>query len=57
MQSDHALSDCQGKASHSPRRAREIANEMRKRVQAYHCPHCNGWHVGSGNGMPNWRRA
>lgn len=42
---------CHGKEALEPSRARSLAKAMRRRgkrtVNAYHCDHCGGWHVGT----------
>lgn len=53
---------CQGKDALTAGRARQIADEMRRRgrkvIQPYHCAFCHAWHVGAGNGAGlNKRRA
>jgi hypothetical protein len=58
---ERVRSACAGKAKHSPTRAKQIARDMRRRhgetaIDAYHCPHCGGWHVGSSQPMPDERR-
>jgi hypothetical protein len=55
MDPSRIQSDCNGKAKHSPTRAKQIARDMRRRhgetvIQAYACKFCAAWHVGSGNG-------
>lgn len=43
------LTSCIGKERLPADRAREVAASMRqkgRKVEAYHCGHCSGWHVG-----------
>jgi hypothetical protein len=52
---DHALVQCKGKECMHHADAKRVANTMRRRsakikaahVNAYHCPSCGFWHVGS----------
>ncbi len=40
---------CYGKEKMTPDIARQVAAKLRRNgsASAYHCEHCNGWHVGS----------
>lgn len=58
--SNRAEISCTGKGAYTPTQARRIATEMRRRgrkkMDPYHCIHCNAWHVGSSTPMPDKRR-
>jgi hypothetical protein len=61
-QANRAEISCNGKDSLTQGRAVQVAQDMRRRgrkkIQAYHCVHCHGWHVGSRVVvMPDKRRA